>query len=142
MKTYPSDDGSVVLVSLERGEDLLDGLARAIDELGFETASIELIGGLDEAVVGYYDRGSKEYRPITATHVEIASGLGNVSLRDGRPFVHLHLVVSGADGSALGGHALEGCLAFIVEAVIRPFKGAAPTRREQPDIRLSVWPAR
>ena len=142
MKTYRSDDGSVAFVSLERGEDLLDGLGRAVDELGVETAWIEVIGGLDEAVVGYYDRRSKQYRPITATHVEIGSGLGNVSVRGGKSFIHLHLVVSGADGSALGGHALEGCITFIVEATIRPFSGEAPVRREQPDIGLSVWPAR
>src|SRR5438105_14683359 len=34
VKTYPSDDGKAAFASLERGEDLLDGLNRAVAELG------------------------------------------------------------------------------------------------------------
>jgi uncharacterized protein len=72
--------------------------------------------------------------------VEIASGLGNVSLRDGEPFIHLHLVVSGPDGSAVGGHAMEGCRAFVVEAYFRALAGEPPERQEAPGMPLKIWP--
>ena len=143
MRTYPSDDGQVALVSLDRGEDLLEGLRLGVEEMGAEAAWIEVIGGLDRARIGWWDRDEQEYRPIEASHVEIAAGLGNVSSRDGRPFVHLHLVVSGPDGSALGGHALEGCTAFIVEARVRSFSGRPPVRLPAPQAPgLWTWPGR
>ena len=141
MKTYPSDDGKAAFVSLERGEDLLDGLNRAVRELGIEAATLQVIGGLEEAKVGYFDRDAKQYLEIPTGHVEM-QGLGNVSLRDGEPFIHLHLALSGRNGSTIGGHALEGCKAFVVEAYFRKLDGPAPTREENSDIGLRVWPGR
>ncbi len=142
MKTYPSDDGKAAFVSLEPGEDLLEGLNQAVAELGIQVATLQVIGGLEEAKVGYFDRDIKQYLEIRTGHVEIASGLGNVSLRDAEPFIHLHLALSGRDGSTIGGHALEGCKAFVVEAYFRKLDGAAPTREENADIGLRVWPGR
>ena len=140
MRTYPSEDGKAAFVSLEQGEDLLEGLNRAVEELGVQAATLQVIGGLEQAAVGYFDPEAAEYRVTPTGHVEIAAGLGNVSLRDGRPFIHLHLVVSGPDGSALGGHAMEGCRAFVVEAYLRKLDGPAPVRREVPGMTLKVWP--
>ena len=141
MKAYPSDDGKAAFVALEREEDLLDGLDRAVRELGFRAATLQVIGGLSEAVLGYLDPATAEYRTVSTGHVEIASGLGNVSLRDGEPFIHLHLVVSGPDGSALGGHAMEGCVAFVVEAYLRELSGPPPVREQAPGLKIKVWPA-
>jgi uncharacterized protein len=142
MKLYPSEDRSASFVSLERGEDLLEGLDQAVKELGLNAATLQVIGGLEEASLGYFDPGTKEYRTVPTGHVEIAAGLGNVSLRDGEPFIHLHLVVSGPDGAALGGHAMPGCRAFVVEAYLRALAGPPPVRQESPAHGLKVWPAR
>ncbi len=139
MRTYPSDDGKAAFVSLARGEDLLEGLNRAVQELKLQAATLQVIGGLEEAKVGYFDRDVKQYREISTDHVEM-QGLGNVSLRDDEPFIHLHLALSGPTGATVGGHALEGCKAFVVEAYFRKLEGPAPTREEDPDIGLRVWP--
>lgn len=140
MRLYPSDDRSASFVSLERGEDLLGGLDRAVKELGLKAGTLQVIGALEEARLGYFDQEAKEYREIGTGHVEIASGLGNVSLRDGEPFIHLHLVVSGPDGAAQGGHAMQGCRAFVVEAYFRAMAGPPPVREESPAHGLKIWP--
>ena len=140
MKTYPSEDGKAAFVSLARGEDLLDGLNRAVEALDIEGATLQVIGGLEQATVGYFDPKTGRYLPTETGHVEISAGLGNVSIRDGKPFIHLHLVLSGPDGAAVGGHAMEGCRAFVIEAYIRKLDGPAPVRQEQPDMGLKVWP--
>ena len=142
MRTYRSQDGKAAFVSLERGEDLLDGLNRAVEEMKLEAATLQVIGGLEQGRVGYFDPETSEYVPIETGHVEIASGLGNVSIRDGEPFIHLHLVLSGRDGSAVGGHAMEGCRAFVVEAYFRRLDGPAPVRQETPGMALKVWPGK
>ena len=142
MRAYPSEDGQAAFVSLARGEDLLEGLNEAVRELGVEAGTVQVIGGLEEATVGYFDPKSGEYRKIPTGHVEISSGLGNVSIRDGKPFIHLHLVLSGPDGTTVGGHAMEGCRAFVVEAYFRSLGGRAPVRQEVPGMTLKVWPGR
>jgi uncharacterized protein len=140
VRIYPSDDRAAAFVGLERGEDLLDGLNRAVADLGLEAATIQVIGALEQARLGFFDQERGEYLPIEAGHVEISAGLGNVSIRDGQPFVHLHLVVSGRDGGSLGGHAMEGCRAFVVEAYFRRLDGPAPVRTESRGGVLKVWP--
>ncbi len=140
MRIYPSDDRKAGFVSLERGEDLLDGLNAAVGELGLQAATLQVIGGLDAARLGYFDAERGDYVVTESGHVEIASGLGNVSLRDGAPFIHLHLVVSDADGGCRGGHAMEGCAAFVVEAYLRALGGKAPERQAVPGMSLKVWP--
>lgn len=141
MKTYPSDDGNAAFVSLERGEDLLDGLNRAVAELGMNAGTIQVIGALQEAVVGYFDPEAGEYRDIPTGHVEISAGLGNVSLKDGTPFIHLHLALSGPEGATVGGHAMAGCRAFVVEGYLRKLGGPPPVREQVPGIALKIWPA-
>ena len=140
MKAYPSDDGNAAFISLARGEDLLDGLNRAVADLGVEAGTIQVIGGLEEAVVGYFDPQTGEYLKIPTGHVEISSGLGNVSIRDAQPFIHLHLVLSGPDGSTVGGHAMDGCRAYVVEAYLRKLGGPPPVRQQVEGMTLKVWP--
>jgi predicted DNA-binding protein with PD1-like motif len=141
VKVYPSADGAAAFVSLARGEDLLEGLNAAVRELGFEAATLQVIGAVEEATVGYYDPERKEYVPISTGHAEITAGLGNVSIRDGEPFIHLHLTLGRRDGSCVGGHAMEGCRAYIAEAYLRRLDGAAPVRETVPGLQLKVWPA-
>jgi predicted DNA-binding protein with PD1-like motif len=140
MKTYPSEDGAAAFVSLARGEDLLAGLGEAVAALGIEAATLQVIGGLESATLGYFDPGAGEYLTLATGHVEIAAGLGNVSIRDGRPFIHLHLVVSEPDGGCRGGHAMDGCRAFVVEAYLRKLDGEAPVRQQVDGMSLKVWP--
>ena len=140
MKTYPSDDGAAAFVSLAPGEDLLGGLDAAVRELGMGAATIQLIGALSGSVLGYYDPGREGYVRFTTGHVEIVSGQGNVSQRDGEPFIHLHLAVSGAGGVTSGGHAFEGCTAYVVEAYLRRLDGPPPERVEVPGLHLKAWP--
>ncbi len=140
MRTYPSNDGKAAFVSLERGEDLLDGLNRAVAELGLRAATLQVIGGLENATVGYFDTKEERYLEIATGHVEICSGLGNVSIRDGQPFIHLHLVLGERDGRCVGGHAMPGCRAFVVEAYFRALDGDPPVREDVPGMPLKVWP--
>jgi predicted DNA-binding protein with PD1-like motif len=140
MRTYPSNDGKAAFVALERGEDLLEGLNRAVLELGIEAATLQVIGGLTEGVLGYFDPDAGDYLPTRTGHVEICAGLGNVSMRDEKPFIHLHLVLSGPNGAAVGGHAMEGCRAFVVEAYFRKLDGEAPVRQEVVGSTVKTWP--
>jgi uncharacterized protein len=140
MRLYPSEDGAAAFASLERGEDLMEGLYAAVHQLEFRAATLQVIGGLEKAVVGYFDPATSEYLPISTGHVEICAGLGNVSIRDGEPFIHLHLTLSKQDGACVGGHAMEGCVAYVVEAYFRRLDGNPPERRQVEGMTLKVWP--
>jgi predicted DNA-binding protein with PD1-like motif len=69
------------------------------------------IGALSRAELGYYDQLSHEYGTFSLEEpVELASCYGNISMRDGRPFVHAHAVLSDRTGRTFGGHLTCGTI--------------------------------
>ena len=71
------------------------------------------------AVVAYFDWPTKQYRHIPIDEqVEVLSLVGDISLEDGTPKVHAHVVVGKRDASAHGGHLIEGHVRPTLEIVI------------------------
>ena len=140
MQIYPSDDGNAAFVRLERGSDMLQGLNEAAAKLGVEAGTVQAIGAVTDLVIGYFDQDRKEYRTTSIpSSFEIGSGVGNVSVKEGKPFVHLHVVATGPDGAAVGGHLMEGTKVYLIEAYLRRLGGPAPVREQDDDIGLAVW---
>jgi len=140
VEVYPSEDGKAAFVRLERGTDMLQELNEAAAKLGVEAGTIQAIGAVSELVIGYFDQGRKEYRTTALpSSFEISSGIGNVSLKDGKPFVHLHVVATGPDGAAVGGHLMEGSKVYVIEAYFRQLGGDPPVRQQDDEIGLAVW---
>jgi predicted DNA-binding protein with PD1-like motif len=140
MEIYPSDDGKAAFVRLDRGADMLQGLNEAAAKLGVEAGTVQAIGAVTELVVGFFDQDRKEYRTTSLpSSFEIGSAVGNVSTKQGQPFVHLHVVATGPDGAAVGGHLMEGTKVYVVEAYFRQLGGPAPVREQNDDIGLAVW---
>ncbi len=120
--------------------DLIGALTEAAAVNGIEAGALQVVGALQGAKLGFYDQWSKTYRELPfAKPLEIVSGLGNISLRDGKPFVHLHLSLSDEEGKVFGGHAMEGCTVFAAEYVIVPLPGAVPVRTFDETTGLYLW---
>ncbi len=72
-------------------------------------AQLSAIGAFSEVTLGYFDRQSKTYKQIPIREqVEVLSFSGNITLKDGKPKLHAHIVVGKSDGTAHGGHFLAG----------------------------------
>ena len=140
MKVFPSDDGAAAFVRFARGDDLLDGLNTAAKDLGYEAATVQIVGAVERLAVAYYRQDTHEYErhEYDAPH-EIAGGVGNVSLKDGEPFVHIHVTGSGSDGKAVAGHLVDGTRVYMIEAYYRRLDGPAPVRELEDEIGLAVW---
>jgi predicted DNA-binding protein with PD1-like motif len=140
VKFFPSNDGAAALVRLPRGSDLLQGLTQAAQKLGIDAGSVQAIGAVDELTVAFFEPEEKEYRPLRfGDHFEITSSLGNVSLKDGQPFVHVHVTASDREGRVIGGHLLEGSRVFLIEASFRALGGEPPVRQQEDGLGLAVW---
>lgn len=141
MKVFRSDDGKAALVRLMPGDDLLKGLNEAAAELGYDAGTVSIVGAVQNLVVAYFDQDKKEYRPFLRFDepMEISGGTGNVSLKDGAPFVHVHVNGSDPQGRSVGGHLMDGTTVYMIEAYFRVLEGEAPVRELDADVGLSVW---
>src|SRR4051794_20785433 len=83
-------------------------------------AQITGIGAFSSVELRYFDWDKKEYLPIqVAEQVEVASFLGDIAeAPDGKPSVHVHLVVGKRDGSAMAGHLGNGQVRPTLELII------------------------
>jgi uncharacterized protein len=132
-------DGRTFALVFDRGEEVAGGLLHFAQKHELRGASFTAIGALQDVVLGYWDRGIKEYRRIPIREqVEVLSLVGNIALGpDGSPRVHAHIVVGKSDGSAHGGHLLEGHVLPTLEVVLEE-SPATLQRKTDPDTGLAL----
>ncbi len=129
MKVWESGSGDIFCVRLDRGEEICDALCGFAREKGLTAGSIDGIGALQDLELGYFDLSLKGYRRfhLDGSH-ELLSLMGNLTMRDGSPFAHLHAVVADRDGEVKGGHLFSGTVSVTAEIFLRPF--LVPIHRE------------
>jgi predicted DNA-binding protein with PD1-like motif len=129
-----------IMQRLRKGEDLVTELTRVCRENGITRGSIQVIGAMERASLGYYHQDTREYETHAIDHhVEILAGIGNVSLLDGETFVHLHLTLGDDKCRSFGGHAMTGNIIFAAEAVIAEIPGDALNRVYDEPTGLKLW---
>ncbi len=67
---------------------------------------------------------------------------GNVTLKQGAPFVHAHALFGDRSGGAFGGHLMSPSIVFAAEIHILELSGQPPERIHDPATGLYLWPDR
>lgn len=107
---------------LQNGSDLFECLTQIAQREDIRLGHITGIGATTHAVVAYYDQNTKKYNPFEfAGGMEILNLQGNISIRDGKPFVHVHILLSDPQGKVFGGHLMPGTKLFACEILIEEF---------------------
>ncbi|MCH7583906.1 MAG: DNA-binding protein [Acidobacteria bacterium] len=140
MISYLMEPGAIHLVRINTGEDLLDGITEYVTGAGIQAAWLTYLGAVSRASLRYYDQGQRIYRDFELDqHLEVLSGVGNVSLLDGSPFVHTHAAFAGSDGKAIGGHLNSGTTVWALEVRIQELIGDPLIRDPDDCTSLSLW---
>ena len=104
---------------LAAGDEAMRSLQALAAEQRLSASHFTGIGALSRAVVAYFDWTSKKYQHIPIDEqVEVLSLAGDIALDKVRPKVHAHFVLGKADGTALGGHLIEGHVRPTLELVV------------------------
>ena len=128
------------IIKLEKDSDLLDSLTLYAEENNIQAAEINFIGAVQSAKVLYFNQEKKKYdEHIMDQPYEVLSGIGNISLLDYKPFVHVHIVLADSTGKAYGGHLDKGTKVWLIEAFIHEVDSKNLVRKFDENICLSVW---
>lgn len=121
--------------------DLLGELTKLSKEEGIKLGVFSVIGALTCAKLGYYDQQAKKYIECVNLDkkLEIASCIGNISLKDGEIFVHAHITLADHEGRTYGGHLMPGAMIFAAEYHIKELTGAKLERKYDPETGLMLW---
>jgi predicted DNA-binding protein with PD1-like motif len=106
---HESDGARTFAVVLDKGDEVIETMTGFATEQKLAASRVTGIGAFSDATLAMFRRDLKDYQEIPVDEdVEVVSLLGDIALRDGEPFVHLHAGLGRADGSTVSGHLLAG----------------------------------
>ena len=121
-----------MLVRLDKGDKIAQGLSEVAEKEGWTLASISGIGATDDFEVGVFDLARSDYERFrfNGNH-EIVSLVGNLTTKDGKPYLHLHITCAGEGGKIVGGHLFEGRISLTAEIFLQKAAGKADRLRDE-----------
>jgi len=131
--------GPIYQGSLNKGTDIINGLAHVMKMHAITSGMVSGIGAVSEAQIGYFNAETKSYEKKSfQENMEIVSLKGNISFKDNEVFPHLHVVLSRRDFSAFGGHLFAGTV-YAFEFEVITFEDKSFIREFDSDTGLFLW---
>ena len=125
---------------LSYGSDLLEEITDLCSRQEIKLGRVEALGAVQKARLGFYDQQLSEYKYFMIDRpLEITKLMGNISLKDGKVFVHAHITLADATGKAYGGHLAQGTVVFASEILIEAFEGSIFERFLDEKTGLPLW---
>jgi predicted DNA-binding protein with PD1-like motif len=122
------------------GSDLLKELEEFVRAQGINLAWLSGIGAVSRATIRYYDQPRKAWIDLDLDQrLEVVSLTGNVSLLNGEPIVHVHVVLADEHGRCVGGHLGPNTLVFNLEILLSTLSGPAVVRKMDAQTGLTIW---
>lgn len=116
--------GSTYIIRIDRGEEIVKVVNDICRKEKITLGSLSGLGAVDSAKLGLYSLEKQEYIVNEFEgEYEISSLLGNITTKDGVPYVHMHMTISDITGAVMGGHLSEARVAVTCEIVIRTAEG-------------------
>ena len=133
------DCGRNFIVRVKHDSDIIDFVTAVAKENGIKAATFTAIGALKNAKLGFYDQKRHEYlEDMLPAPQEIASCIGNISIKEDKAFVHAHAVLADEEGNTKAGHLLEGKV-FAAEVHLIELVGEKVVRKYDAVTGLSLW---
>ncbi len=104
------------------GDEVFTGLTQFAQQNHIVAGRITGVGAVRSAMLGFFDPQRKAYRRISIDHQsEVLSMLGDIAMYQGKPVVHVHMVVGFPDGTAHGGHLLQAHVWPTLEVIVTSY---------------------
>jgi predicted DNA-binding protein with PD1-like motif len=137
-KTLQASDETTFALIFEKGDEVMGALTGFARSRRLTAAHFTAIGAMSGVTLGYFDRTKKNYTKIPIREqVEVLSLVGDIALEGNEPKVHAHIVLGKSDGTAHGGHLIDGHVWPILELILTAPPGHL-RRRSDPETGLAL----
>ncbi len=132
-------DNSQVLITMAKG-DYINRTFESFSEIKeIGCAWLNGIGALENPEIGYYSIIDKSYhRKHFKGEFELTSLIGNITIKDSKPFAHTHITFSDTSYRVFGGHLFDAKITAAGEFVMQ-LGDENITREMNHGIGLSLW---
>ncbi len=125
---------------LPHNKDLITSIESFAMEKKIEMATFSVIGAVSSVTLGFYDQKQQVYVSFSKKECfEIASCFGNISIKEGKPFAHVHGVLADEEGKSISGHLFSDTIVFAGEIDIQELGGKPFKREYDKTTGLMLW---
>jgi predicted DNA-binding protein with PD1-like motif len=115
--------GSTYVVRLDAGEKIIETLKALCERDAIGGGYFHGLGAVGEAEIGRFDPESNDYAWVRLPGpYEIVSLYGNITVADGKPFIHAHIALGDNTFSVRGGHLKEAVVSVTCEITLTRFR--------------------
>lgn len=122
---YKVYEDGIIALRLDPGDEICESILALAEKEDIQAATVTGLGATDDVVIGIMDTKAKKYNDIPLKEpFELTSLIGNLSRKDGVPYLHAHVNLGNTEGRVFGGHLQSAVISVTAEIFIRPIKGA------------------
>ena len=126
-------------MTLAKGDNINKTFESFAELKGIGCAWLNGIGALENPEIGYYSLEDKGYhRKTFKGEYELTSLIGNITLKEGKPFSHTHITFSDTEFRVFGGHLFNANITAAGEFIMQ-FGSDEINREMNAKIGLPLW---
>ena len=115
--------GSSYIVRLDAGEKIIETLRALCERDAIGSGFFQGLGAVNEAELGHFDPATGDYSWTKLIGpYEIVSLYGNITVVDGKPFIHAHASLGDKSFAVRGGHLREAVVSVTCEVTLTLFR--------------------
>lgn len=117
------DQGYVL--RLDPGEEIVECLTHLVDQEQVQLATVSALGAANDVTIGIFDTVEKKYYSQRYQgDFEISALVGNVTRKDGAPYLHLHITIGNpVTGAVHAGHLSAAAVSATLELFLQVWDG-------------------
>lgn len=137
---YREAAGRRFILSIDNHQEITAALAAFCAEKGIRSGIVSGLAAIKEATFRFLNPATKQYVDKTfAEQMEVCSLTGNISEKDGKVYLHLHVTASRSDYSCIGGHLLTATVSGACELLLEDYGLTGIGRRFDQETGLNLY---
>ena len=110
---------------LDPGEEIVASLTRLVEQEQVQLGSVTAIGAANDVTIGIFSTQEKQYHARRYQgDYEISALVGNVTRKDGEPYLHLHITFGNpVTGEVYAGHLSSCTISATLELFLQVWDG-------------------
>lgn len=116
---YQEQSENISIIRLDVGEPLVKTITEFASARKITAGEVRALGAVRDFELGYYLINEKEYvRKKFEVNAELIGLIGNLAIRDGKCFAHIHIAAGLSDFTVVGGHLFEAIVSATAEVTV------------------------
>ena len=128
------------VMRLDPGEEIVEQLTALVERENVRLGSVSALGAAGDVTIGIFNTREKQYYSHRYQgDYEISALVGNVSRKDGAPYLHLHITIGDpVTGQVHAGHLSSAVISATLELFLQVWDGQVG-RRFSEDVGLNLF---